>query len=59
MGGEQGTCRCVDLLTPRRAHGIHELLTRLLGRCTCTSGAERVTELYMVDGGRSAERRSA
>lgn len=60
MGEEQeGQCRCTDLLSPRRGIAIHQLMTRLLGRCTCEAGERRVTELYMVHGGRSAERISA
>ena len=43
---------CMDLLTPGRGEGVHALLSRLLGRCTC-EGA-RVHELYTVEGARSA-----
>ena len=49
---------CHGLLLPGRAEGVHEVLTRLLGRCTCDSQA-RVIELYTVDGARTAERLSA
>ena len=42
---EQG---CQGLLEPRYAEGVHALLTRLLGRCTCESQA-RVVELYSTD----------
>lgn len=59
MGEPEGKCRCTDLLSPRRGIAIHQLMTRLLGRCTCEGGAKRVTELYMVNGGQSAERISA
>jgi hypothetical protein len=40
---EQGRCR--DLLEPKW-HGVHDLLTRLLGRCTCEAGDAHVVELY-------------
>ena len=46
---------CESLLEPRY-WGVHELMVRLLGRCTCASEA-RVHELYTVDGvRRDAER---
>ena len=54
----QGTEGCMELVTPRRAKAVHEMLQRLLGRCTCESTA-RVHELYTVNGARSAERVSA
>lgn len=59
MGEQEGHCRCMDLLSPRRGIAIHQLMTRLLGRCTCEGGERRVTELYMVNGARTAERLSA
>lgn len=49
---------CQELMEPGRAKGVHELLTRLLGRCTCESRA-RVHELYTVDGARTSERATA
>lgn len=54
-GMEQG---CKALLEPRY-WGVHDLLVRLLGRCTCENEA-RVVELYTVDGcTRDPERASA
>lgn len=47
------------MLEPRRAQGVHTLLTRLLGRCTCESPQTRVRELYGVDGAREMERQPA
>lgn len=52
---EQG---CKSLLEPRY-WGVHDLMVRLLGRCTCESEA-RVVELYTVNGvTRDPERVSA
>ena len=45
---------CSNLLLPGRAEGVHDVMVRLLGRCTCESGA-RVIELYTVDGARTAK----
>jgi len=52
---EQG---CRSWLEPRWA-GIHDLMVRLLGHCTCDEGQAHVFELYTVEGARSAERLSA
>lgn len=38
-------CRCEELLEPKW-QGAHELLTRLLGRCTCEAGDAHIVELY-------------
>ena len=45
---DQGCMDCREWLEPR-FHGIHDLMTRLLGRCTCQNDA-RVIELYTVEG---------
>lgn len=37
---------CAELLEPDRAEGIHRLLTRLLGRCTCEDSIALVHQLY-------------
>lgn len=42
------------MLTPGRAEGVHALLVRLLGRCTCEND-ERVRRLYTVEGAGRAE----
>jgi len=42
------------LMEPQRAQGVHELMVKLLGRCTCESLA-RVYEIYTVDGARRSE----
>lgn len=47
----------MDMLEPRRAQGVHDLMTRLLGRCTCERGEAEVTSLYGVDGAHSADER--
>jgi len=49
---EQG---CKDWLEPRY-WGVHALMVRLLGRCTCENEA-RVVELYTVDGVTREEQR--
>lgn len=36
---------CKALVEPRW-HGVHELLVRLLGQCTCEAGDAHVVELY-------------
>ena len=46
--------RCEDLLEPQW-QGIHDLLTRLLGRCTCEAGDAHVIELYRPAAARVAE----
>lgn len=48
---------CEALLEPKWA-GVHGLLVRLLGRCTCEEDA-RVVELYRVEECRQPERQSA
>ena len=53
---EQG---CLAWLEPRRAQGVHDLMVRLLGKCTCEGVPAEVIELYVVDGARSAEMVSA
>jgi hypothetical protein len=49
---EQG---CLDWMTERRASGVHELMTRLLGRCTCEGVPPEKLQLYVVVGARSAD----
>jgi hypothetical protein len=56
VADEQG---CLEWMEPRRAQGVHDLMVRLLGRCTCEGMAGEVLDLYVVDGARSAERVSA
>ena len=53
MADEQG---CLEWLEPRRAQGVHDLMVRLLGKCTCEDMPAEVIELYVVDGARSAGR---
>lgn len=48
---------CRALLEPKWA-GIHDLMVRLLGACTCQTD-DRVVELYRVEECRSGERVSA
>ena len=43
-------------MEPRRAQGVHDLMVRLLGQCTCEGVPAEVIELYVVDGARSAEK---
>lgn len=47
-------CRCEALLEPKW-RGIHDLLTRLLGRCTCERGDAHVVELYRAAAAVEAE----
>ena len=56
MDEDQG---CLDWMEPRRAEGVHALMTRLLGRCTCEGMPPDMIRLYVVDGARSAEQVSA
>jgi hypothetical protein len=51
MQDEQG---CFALLEQGRADGVHAVMTRLLGECTCQQEA-RVIELYTVEGARTAQ----
>lgn len=44
---------CAHLLTTRRARGVHSLMTRLLGRCTCKRGEREVRKLYGIAGAHS------
>jgi len=46
--------RCEGLLEPRW-QGIHDLLTRLLGRCTCEAGDAHVVELFRTAEARMSE----
>ena len=55
MEDDQG---CFALLEPGRAEGVHAVMTRLLGECTCTKESRRI-ELYTVEGARTAARLSA
>ena len=47
-------CRCEDLLEPKW-RGVHDLLTRLLGRCTCERGDAHIVELYRPAEARISE----
>ena len=44
---------CLDWMEPRRAKGVHELMVRLLGKCTCEGVSPAKIELYVVAGARS------
>ena len=55
VGMEQG---CRALLEPKW-HGVHDLLTRLLGRCTCEAGDAHVVELYRPVEAREVDERQA
>lgn len=48
---------CEALLEPKWA-GVHDLLTRLLGRCTCEQDGN-VARLYTVQGGSRTSREPA
>lgn len=37
---------CHELLEPRRAAGVHDLMTRLLGRCSCEHGEAEVIQMW-------------
>jgi len=56
MQGHEG---CLDWLTPNRAQGVHDLMTKLLGRCTCQSSTTRVHHLYAVAGAAGGEDRES
>lgn len=49
--------RCRSWLEPRY-EGVHALMVRLLGRCTCESDT-RVVELFTAAGAESRERATA
>lgn len=49
----EGQWECKDMMEPRRARGVHALMVKLFGRCTC--GSERPRQLYTVAGARTAE----
>lgn len=44
---------CLAWMEPRRAQGVHDLMVRLLGRCTCDGVPAAKIELYVVAGARS------
>lgn len=43
-----GVPNCEELMTKDRASGVHELLTRLLGECTCGRSEDEILDLYGV-----------